>query len=63
MGDSRAAACVGLRPNPQGLTHAFAPGRFQLMQEGALVTVPIGYWRNFLLPQGVAKIADETVLE
>lgn len=50
-------------PIPQGLTHAFAPGRFQLMQEGALVTVPIGYWRNFLLPQGVAKIADETVLE
>lgn len=30
---------------------------------GALQTVPVGYWRNFLLPNGMAKIASEGILE
>lgn len=30
---------------------------------GQLLTVPIGYWRNFLQPQNKAKIANEAILE
>jgi len=31
--------------------------------EGELKVVPIGYWRNYLQPRGLAKIASETILE
>lgn len=30
--------------------------------EGALVAVRTGYFRNYLLPQGFAKVADEGIL-
>jgi hypothetical protein len=30
---------------------------------GQLMNVPIGYWRNFLQPQGIAKVASERILE
>lgn len=30
---------------------------------GELMAVPVGYWRNYLLPQGLASFADEGVLE
>lgn len=30
---------------------------------GQLMTVPIGYWRNYLQPQGIAKIANDRILE
>jgi hypothetical protein len=33
-----------------------------LGSEGALVAVRVGYFRNFLLPQGFAKLADEGIL-
>lgn len=33
-----------------------------LGSEGALVAVRNGYFRNYLLPQGYAKVADETIL-
>ena len=33
-----------------------------LGSEGALKAVPVGYWRNFLQPQGLASFADEGVL-
>ncbi len=28
-----------------------------------MLTVPVGYWRNYLLPNNVARIAGEGVLE
>ncbi|KAG2430512.1 hypothetical protein HXX76_010035 [Chlamydomonas incerta] len=31
-------------------------------KEGEIKTVPVGYWRNFLLPNGMAKIASEGIL-
>ncbi|GAX84145.1 hypothetical protein CEUSTIGMA_g11568.t1 [Chlamydomonas eustigma] len=34
-----------------------------LGKEGEIKSVPVGYWRNFLLPSGVAKIADSSILE
>ena len=30
---------------------------------GEIRVVPVGYWRNFLLPNGRAQIASEAVLE
>ena len=33
------------------------------MQEGEIKTVPVGFWRNYLLPTGIAKIADASILE
>eukprot|EP00879_Flechtneria_rotunda_P008740 GHRR01009154.1.p1 GENE.GHRR01009154.1~~GHRR01009154.1.p1 ORF type:complete len:198 (+),score=77.52 GHRR01009154.1:203-796(+) len=35
----------------------------KLGSQGALMSVPIGYWRNYLQPQGIAKIANEQILE
>ncbi|KAF8065656.1 KIN4A [Scenedesmus sp. PABB004] len=35
----------------------------KLGAQGQLLTVPIGYWRNFLLPNGVAKVANASILE
>jgi large subunit ribosomal protein L9 len=35
----------------------------KLGKQGELLTVPIGYWRNFLLPQGQAKVASQDILE
>lgn len=35
----------------------------KLGSTGQLMNVPIGYWRNFLQPQGIAKIANERILE
>jgi len=32
-------------------------------KEGELMTVPIGYFRNFLLPRGYAKVASQDILE
>uniref|UniRef100_A0A7R9YSE6 Large ribosomal subunit protein bL9c n=1 Tax=Chlamydomonas euryale TaxID=1486919 RepID=A0A7R9YSE6_9CHLO len=32
-------------------------------EEGEIRNVPLGYWRNFLKPSGVAKIADDSILE
>lgn len=32
-------------------------------KEGELLTVPIGYLRNYLLPNGIARAASEGVLE
>lgn len=32
-------------------------------KEGEIRKVPVGYWRNFLLPNGMAKIASEGILE
>ena len=34
-----------------------------LGKQGELLTVPIGYWRNFLQPQGQAKVANQQILE
>lgn len=34
-----------------------------VMQEGEIKVVPIGFWRNYLLPTGIAKIADSSILE
>ncbi|KXZ43264.1 hypothetical protein GPECTOR_96g730 [Gonium pectorale] len=31
-------------------------------REGEIRSVPVGYWRNFLLPNGMAKIASEAIL-
>lgn len=31
--------------------------------EGALKAVPVGYWRNYLQPQGLAAFADAGILE
>ncbi|KAG2500924.1 hypothetical protein HYH03_000751 [Edaphochlamys debaryana] len=31
-------------------------------REGEIKSVPVGYWRNFLLPNGMAKIANESIL-
>lgn len=35
----------------------------KLGKQGELLTVPIGYWRNYLLPQGHAKVANTQILE
>jgi large subunit ribosomal protein L9 len=35
----------------------------KLGSTGQLMNVPIGYWRNFLQPQGIAKVASERILE
>lgn len=35
----------------------------KLGKAGELLTVPIGYWRNFLQPQGFAKVASADILE
>jgi ribosomal protein L9 len=35
----------------------------KLGKQGELLTVPIGYWRNFLLPTGKAKVANAQILE
>ncbi len=35
----------------------------KLGSQGQLLSVPIGYWRNFLLPNNIAKIADERIIE
>lgn len=32
-------------------------------KKGEIKTVPVGYWRNYLLPNGIAKIASESILE
>jgi Ribosomal protein L9, N-terminal domain len=32
-------------------------------KEGQLLTVPVGFFRNFLLPNKVAKRASEAILE
>ncbi len=32
-------------------------------KEGELLTVPVGYLRNYLLPNGVARKASEGILE
>ena len=32
-------------------------------REGELMTVPIGYLRNYLLPNGIARVASEGILE
>jgi len=32
-------------------------------KEGELLTVPVGYLRNYLLPNGIARIASEGILE
>ncbi len=34
-----------------------------LGSEGSLKTVPVGYWRNYLQPQGLAAFADAGILE
>ena len=31
--------------------------------EGALKSVPVGYWRNYLQPQGLAAFANAGILE
>ncbi len=31
-------------------------------KEGTLASVRLGYFRNYLLPQGMAKLADESIL-
>jgi large subunit ribosomal protein L9 len=33
-----------------------------LGKEGTLASVRVGYFRNYLLPQGMAKLADESIL-
>jgi large subunit ribosomal protein L9 len=33
-----------------------------LGKEGTLASVRLGYFRNYLLPQGIAKLADESIL-
>lgn len=35
----------------------------KLGKQGELLTVPVGFWRNFLLPQGQAKVASQQILE
>lgn len=35
----------------------------ELGKAGQLKTVPVGYWRNFLKPQGLAVFASEGILE
>lgn len=35
----------------------------KLGRQGDLLTVKVGYWRNFLLPQGQAKVASQDILE
>lgn len=35
----------------------------KLGAQGELLTVPIGFWRNFLQPQGKAKLATQDILE
>lgn len=32
-------------------------------KEGELLNVPVGYLRNYLLPNGIARIASEGILE
>jgi large subunit ribosomal protein L9 len=32
-------------------------------KEGELLTVPIGYLRNYLLPNGIARVASDGILE
>lgn len=34
-----------------------------LGSEGQIVQVPVGYWRNYLLPNNYAKIATQDILE
>lgn len=34
-----------------------------LGSEGSLKSVPVGYWRNYLQPQGLAAFADAGILE
>jgi len=34
-----------------------------LGSEGTLKSVPVGYWRNYLQPQGLAAFADAGILE
>ena len=41
------------------ISDAFA----SVLQEGEIKTVPTGFWRNYLLPTGIAKIADASILE
>ena len=33
------------------------------MQEGEIKVVPVGFFRNYLLPTGIAKVADASILE
>eukprot|EP00195_Chlamydomonas_chlamydogama_P009722 CAMPEP_0202900478 /NCGR_PEP_ID=MMETSP1392-20130828/11858_1 /ASSEMBLY_ACC=CAM_ASM_000868 /TAXON_ID=225041 /ORGANISM="Chlamydomonas chlamydogama, Strain SAG 11-48b" /LENGTH=202 /DNA_ID=CAMNT_0049586875 /DNA_START=69 /DNA_END=677 /DNA_ORIENTATION=- len=33
-----------------------------LGKEGDIKSVPLGYWRNYLAPSGIAKIADDKIL-
>ncbi len=32
-------------------------------KEGELMSVPLGYWRNYLAPQRLAKVASEGIME
>lgn len=34
-----------------------------LGSEGTLKNVPVGYWRNYLKPQGLAAFADSNILD
>lgn len=45
---------------PQVILVRDVPG---LGGEGALKSVPVGYWRNYLQPQGLAAFADAGILE
>lgn len=35
----------------------------KLGTQGQLLSVPVGYWRNYLQPNNIAKVASERILE
>lgn len=60
-------AAIAIRTHPcehaahLGLTNPLAL-RLDVAQEGEIKSVPVGFWRNYLQPTGVAKIADASIL-
>lgn len=62
----------GARPHRCALRHCSPATCLQVImvkevegvgKEGELLTVPIGYWRNYLAPRRIAKVASEGILE
>jgi len=35
----------------------------KLGSQGELMSVPVGFWRNYLQPNAIAKVASERILE
>ena len=67
---ARGSCADGGPPAPPSPTHPHPPLQVILVQdvpglgaEGSLKSVPVGYWRNYLQPQGLAAFANAGILE